>query len=192
LAFLLNGIQSGVSDLDRGIAINRPVFPPGSAAFHWKLVSIYPTESMLALVQQQQTTLYIAFGIVGILTSLLALYVAHNISNAIVDVTHTSIAIANGNFDRLIGVNRADELGILQKSINSMAFQLKESIQTLEQRVRERTHQLELARQAAWGALERQEGAMGGMHWTAPLHLQKQVARRSPCILWVLHTRPTG
>ncbi|MCL4528944.1 MAG: GAF domain-containing protein [Chloroflexi bacterium] len=60
-------------------------------------------------------------------------------------LTETAIAIADGNLERRAIVETTDEIGTLAKAFNSMTAQLHELIGSLEQRVAERTHSLELA-----------------------------------------------
>jgi signal transduction histidine kinase/CheY-like chemotaxis protein len=61
--------------------------------------------------------------------------------------------VENGDLAaRVSGTINADEVGILQRGVNSMIGRLQEFVATLEQRVRERTKELELARQAAEAA----------------------------------------
>jgi GAF domain-containing protein len=50
-----------------------------------------------------------------------------------------------GSLDQFVSVTGRDEISVLGASFNKMAAQLKETFATLEQRVAERTHSLELA-----------------------------------------------
>jgi two-component system NtrC family sensor kinase len=52
-------------------------------------------------------------------------------------------ALAGGNLDVVIDLERSDELGLLARSFNRMARELKAWSDTLEQRVREKTDELE-------------------------------------------------
>jgi signal transduction histidine kinase/CheY-like chemotaxis protein len=57
--------------------------------------------------------------------------------------------IAKGEWDKTLQIKRSDELGELAKSFNSMARQLQESFETLEQRVADRTAELAEAKEKA-------------------------------------------
>jgi signal transduction histidine kinase/DNA-binding NarL/FixJ family response regulator len=57
--------------------------------------------------------------------------------------------IAKGEWDKTVQIRRSDELGELAKSFNRMASQLQESIETLEQRVADRTAELAVAKEKA-------------------------------------------
>ena len=57
--------------------------------------------------------------------------------------------LSQGEWDAALEIDRSDEVGQLTKSFNSMAEQLQESFETLEQRVRESTAELVKAKEAA-------------------------------------------
>ena len=57
-------------------------------------------------------------------------------------VTDTALAIAAGDLDRDVDVVRHDEIGLLAGAFRSMTAQLRDSIESLEQRVAKRTAQL--------------------------------------------------
>jgi signal transduction histidine kinase/CheY-like chemotaxis protein len=78
--------------------------------------------------------------------------------------------LANGHWEQTLSVERGDELGELAKSFNSMARQLRESFETLETRVRERTaelaesnEQLELAKEKAEAANQAKSAFLANM-----------------------------
>lgn len=60
-------------------------------------------------------------------------------------LTDAASAIAAGDLNRNIEVTSRDELGVLARTFNSMTVQLRSMVATLEQRVSDRTHDLELA-----------------------------------------------
>lgn len=60
-------------------------------------------------------------------------------------LTETAAAIAGGDLSQTVSVNSVDEIGTLATTFNAMTSQLRESFSTLEQRVAERTRNLELA-----------------------------------------------
>ncbi len=57
--------------------------------------------------------------------------------------------LSQGKWDKTVKIDRSDQVGQLAKSFNSMAEQLRESFETLEQRVRKRTAELAKAKEAA-------------------------------------------
>ncbi|MBI5958429.1 MAG: HAMP domain-containing protein, partial [Chloroflexi bacterium] len=64
-------------------------------------------------------------------------------------LTQTASAIAGGDLTRRTAIQRRDEVGVLALSFDTMTSQLQDSINTLEERVKTRTHDLDLARQEA-------------------------------------------
>lgn len=117
----------------------------------WLIVVVIPEADFMEQINANTlNTIYltgaalaVAIG-VGIIT-------AYGISTPIRRLNDASKAIASGKLDQKVEVERiyVDELGSLGSSFNQMALQLRESFEVLEDRVKERTVQLEEARIAA-------------------------------------------
>jgi GAF domain-containing protein/HAMP domain-containing protein len=73
----------------------------------------------------------------------LALLVTRSIANPISDLVDTTAQIAAGNLNLKATVRRNDEIGALSAAFNSMAGQLQNLVAGLEQRVADRTRELE-------------------------------------------------
>jgi signal transduction histidine kinase/CheY-like chemotaxis protein len=115
-------------------------------------------EANTSSAQQQKINLVNTFvlgsTITVILTSII-LYVAFNMTvfSKLGKLLGVLKQVEDGNFAARITGNIAnDEIGVLQKGINSMIGRLQEFVGTLEQRVRDRTRELEIARQQAEAA----------------------------------------
>ncbi|MGF1487733.1 MAG: ATP-binding protein [Prochloraceae cyanobacterium] len=108
------------------------------------VVKIDRDEAMASVITNRNIIIFLGI-ITVILTILAATAVARSISNPVVELTKVAKNIAAGEWDRKIKIARKDEIGELALSFNSMAFQLKESFDKLEQRVRERTVELRKA-----------------------------------------------
>lgn len=80
--------------------------------------------------------------IIGILTS-------RWVTNPILCLNIAAKNIAKGEWDKTVEIERADELGELGKSFNTMAHQLQQSFETLEHRVQQRTAELAVAKDKA-------------------------------------------
>jgi signal transduction histidine kinase/CheY-like chemotaxis protein len=80
--------------------------------------------------------------VIGILTS-------RWVTNPIWRLNIAAKNIAKGEWDTIVKIERADELGELGKSFNSMAQQLQQSFETLEHRVEQRTAELAVAKDKA-------------------------------------------
>ena len=78
--------------------------------------------------------------ILGILM-VTSLYVRSTVQS-IGSVTDTALAIAGGDLEREVPVQRRDEIGLLAGTFNSMTGQLRELVDSLEHRVAERTKEL--------------------------------------------------
>lgn len=72
-----------------------------------------------------------------------AFLLSRTITEPLQSLTHAASAISAGNYSRAVNVDRADELGELAKAFNTMAQRVRESQRDLEQRIQERTEQLQ-------------------------------------------------
>lgn len=111
--------------------------------------------ALLAEISQQEAfeparRLTVAVFIVGLATAIIlsfgAYLIARQIARPILAITDTASQIAAGNLEATAPIMTQDEIGELAMIFNAMAEQIKQLIQTLEQRVSERTTDLEIAR----------------------------------------------
>lgn len=72
-----------------------------------------------------------------------ALFVTRSIAVPLSNLAATAAQIAAGDLERVAKVGRADEIGALAQAFNSMTARLRGLISSLEQRVAERTAELE-------------------------------------------------
>ncbi len=118
-------------------------------AYRW-----LPTVEMGLIVEQswaetisvalRQVLVMIGVTVVAVVVAMsLALVVTRRIVNPIAELTNVAMEIAGGDLQRTAPVERTDEIGMLAQAFNSMTTQLRESIGNLEQRVAERTQDLE-------------------------------------------------
>jgi len=117
--------------------------------FSGKIIGVVDIISDHTLVAQQQNTQLLVSGGIFLL-ALLAVglgfsYFASRTLHPIGDLTAVAAAIANGELDKRAEIHSNDEIGILATAFNSMTSQLQGTLQGLEQRVAERTRNLELA-----------------------------------------------
>ena len=106
-----------------------------------------------AVIRSERQAGALAAGIFCVVL-LLTLVVIWQLSRSLVihpilQLNQASQRLASGQWEQLLSSDRDDELGDLAASFNQMAMQLRESFATLEQRVQERTEQLQLAFAAA-------------------------------------------
>jgi GAF domain-containing protein len=122
------------------------VFVPiqvGSIATPWSVNVIVPSSAILAEASSQMWRM-IAIGAGLLVVSLVALfYAARQIAQPIQKITDVALQVAGGNLDVVAEVQSTDETGILANAFNQMTEQLRTLFGTLEQRVADRTKDLE-------------------------------------------------
>ncbi|RMF34239.1 MAG: HAMP domain-containing protein [Chloroflexi bacterium] len=81
----------------------------------------------------------------ALLTALIATVVTRQITRPIVRLTEMAVQIASGDLDQRVPATRRDEIGILARAFNIMTARLQVLYESLEQKVAERTRQLQEA-----------------------------------------------
>ena len=102
------------------------------------------------IIQEQRQILIQSTGIFLVVLALgiiLGNFASNALTRPLAKLTQGALAIQLGNFDQHIDINTHDEIGDLAKIFNSMAGEIQNLISSLEQRVAERTTDLELSRQ---------------------------------------------
>jgi GAF domain-containing protein/HAMP domain-containing protein len=122
----------------------------------YSLVIIVPSEELLlessaAKAQTLKetkniiTTSVLLVIIILTIASLATLAVGNNLTAPLKSLTGIANEIINGNYDAKAEVQNQDEIGILAETLNIMTAAIKGSVNTLEQRVSERTSALQVA-----------------------------------------------
>lgn len=104
--------------------------------------TIISQENTLASVLSQQiilTVIVVAGALIG------SVVLARGIVNPLTEIAETTAQIAQGQYSTRLNIQSSDEIGQLATSFNDMAAQLEELIGSLEQRVSDRTRDLEIA-----------------------------------------------
>jgi GAF domain-containing protein/HAMP domain-containing protein len=124
------------------------VFSPikiGETGNNWSFGLIIP----LAEITAPATAAAIRQVIIGLILMSLALvslrYLSGRIVRPIQQLTAVANAISQGDLNATANIQSVDETGILAKTFNAMTSQLRNTLSTLEQRVADRTRNLELA-----------------------------------------------
>ncbi|MFQ6099770.1 MAG: GAF domain-containing protein [Anaerolineae bacterium] len=117
--------------------------------YHW-----LPEFQVALLAEQDQAEafggVYVMLGAIGgvavvaVLVAVVAsLFVTRSIATPLGELAETAAQITAGDLERVAKVERRDEIGALAQAFNSMTAQLRGLIGSLEQRVAERTADLE-------------------------------------------------
>lgn len=123
----------------------------------WLIVVVVPESDFMEQINANtRTTIVLCIGAFGVAIAF-GIFTASIITNPIIRITETSKQIASGNLDKRVDMRdviEIDEIKTLETSFNSMAEQLKDSIETLEYKVKERTSELAKANQEISGLNE--------------------------------------
>jgi signal transduction histidine kinase len=135
------------------------------------------SEALRAVLATTGVNLVIALAAV-VLAVAASLSMTRSIADPIVDLADTATQISKGALDRKADVKRGDEIGALAQAFNSMTAQLRDLINSLEQRVDERTHALKNANSALeQRAVQLQTSARVGREITSILNIDVLLPR---------------
>ncbi|MEG3902384.1 ATP-binding protein [Microcoleus sp. B4-C5] len=115
----------------------------------WLIVVVVPESDFTKEIDANtQTTIWLCLAALGV-ALVIGILTSRWVTNPIWRLNTAAQNIAKGEWDKTVESERSDELGELAKSFNSMAQQLQQSFETLEQRVQERTAELAIAKDKA-------------------------------------------
>ena len=135
------GISTGLSGEDSVIAFTR-ISISNEEIF---VVAEQPVSVALSLVRTTAIVLGIAMIATLIIALLLATLGARFIIRPVQELALGAEKIQQGDLSQRARVNSSDEIGVLARIFNGMTEQLSQLIGTLEQRVQERTRDLQVA-----------------------------------------------
>ena len=116
---------------------------------NWLMIVAVPESDFMGQIDTNtKTTILLCLGALG-LASILGIYTSRWITQPILKLQQASEAIASGELDRPVEISNIKELGGLARSFNQMATQIKTSFTVLEDRVSERTVELQAAKETA-------------------------------------------
>jgi methyl-accepting chemotaxis protein len=140
-----DGIQPGLTDSSVVLAVETARF--GEQEFN--IVAEQAVSEALALAINSMYVIAAVIVVALVVAGGLGFLIVRQIVGPVQAMATTAEAISTGDLSQQVRVTRRDELGVLAKAFNSMTAQLRELIGSLEERVAERTHQLEAAAQVA-------------------------------------------
>jgi len=152
---LEDGIQSGLDNESVVLAVD-PI-PLGEQTF--AVISEKAVDEALALFQQTINTTATLLIVALLVAGGLVFLVVRQIIKPIQALATTAQTISAGDLSCQAEVTSRDELGVLAEAFNAMSSQLRNTIDTLEQRVEERTLRLKQAKEEAEEAQAKAEVA---------------------------------
>jgi signal transduction histidine kinase len=128
----------------RPIVMQEPIPNVDDFGIIWVLIAEINTAEALAPANRLLISSLGAGLLVGILILLIAYVVSNRIARPIQQLTDTAKLITQGDLTQQAHINTNDETGVLAQAFNLMTRQLGQFIDTLEQRVVDRTERLEM------------------------------------------------
>jgi HAMP domain-containing protein len=111
----------------------------------WIVVTSRPISVISNIIgSQTRSNISLSLHIIGSV-ALFALIASHFLTKPIVQLTRVAENISAGNLTEKANIRRSDEIGVLARTFNTMTDQIQSLVAGLEQRVEDRTHDLELA-----------------------------------------------
>lgn len=108
----------------------------------WIMVFGQTETVFLAPIQTQTRNSLIVVVVLAVIVAFFGLYVAQSLAGPVVRLTSVANQIASGDIQVEAKVETGDEIGTLARTFNTMTSQLRDFINTLEQRVAQRTKAL--------------------------------------------------
>ncbi|MEG4213803.1 SpoIIE family protein phosphatase [Microcoleus sp. Pol14C6] len=123
------------------LAIARLKYKP------WSVLFAQPIAVALAPVEKQIRDALLLLAIIATIVTIIALAIAQLLTKPVIYLTQAVAQFTAGHLDMRVKMRSGDEIGLLARSFNSMARQIQESFETLEDKVKERTAELANANQ---------------------------------------------
>jgi signal transduction histidine kinase/CheY-like chemotaxis protein len=120
-----------------------------SLGIDWLIVVVIPEADFMEQINANTRTTILLCIAALLLAVIVGILTAGWVTQPILRLNAAAKNIAKGDWDKTVEINRGDEVGELANSFNTMAHQLQESFETLEQKVKARTNELEIAKEKA-------------------------------------------
>ncbi len=125
----------------------------------WAILVLQEEAELFKSKKEFQKLAFFIASVAVLGVSALTWLLANRLIQPITNLTDAATTISSGQLNRRVEIKRQDELGILAKSFNQMASQLKSLFEELEERIDRRTAQLKQAKETAEKAKEAAETA---------------------------------
>lgn len=111
--------------------------------YGWIVFLSHAEAEVLGPAIDLQLRILLVAGLTVAAAAVFALYISRLIARPLAELETATRSMAKGDLSRRIGVDRSDEFGQLADSFNYMASELESLYSDLDQRVKERTEELE-------------------------------------------------
>ena len=115
----------------------------------WGIIVLQQKWELFNNQEYAQNLAFTVISIAVISISILVWILANHLIRPITDLTEATTAISEGQWNKRVKIKSSSEVGILANSFNKMAAQLQNSFGKLEEKIKERTAQLNQAKEAA-------------------------------------------
>lgn len=112
----------------------------------WSVIVHEDVAIALQPVRQQTRTITLIAVVVTILVGILGFYASQRLAAPILTLTEITRQVTEGNLSMQANISTQDEIGELARSFNQMTSQLRDTLNSMEQRITERTADVEMAR----------------------------------------------
>lgn len=113
----------------------------------WLVLFAQPIAVALAPVEKQIRDALLLLAIIATIVTIIAFAIAQLLTKPVIYLTQAVAQFTAGHLNMRVKMRSRDEIGLLARSFNSMARQIQESFETLEDKVKERTAELANANQ---------------------------------------------
>jgi len=139
---LLSGKSSSFTD-QGNIYFYAPITILNGKTPSWFLLYEVPQTEIYAAANRALTVSLLILAAILLAAIALAIYLGNSLTAPLISLTQTAQEAAQGNLSVRSNITSNDEIGVLASTFNLMTGQLSEQIKTLDQRVLDRTQELE-------------------------------------------------
>ncbi len=109
----------------------------------WYIVYTQELTALRLITEHQINGFVMLASIITVIVGMISTFFSRSFSSPIIKLSEAALKISQGNLETKTDVKTNDEIGFLANTFTKMTDQLRSSIQTLENRVMERTQELE-------------------------------------------------
>ncbi|MBK9285785.1 MAG: SpoIIE family protein phosphatase [Sphingobacteriaceae bacterium] len=127
----------------RGVPVLSAFKPLSIFGMNWVIMSEIDEDEAFSSTETLKMTIIKAFFVMLILMLIASVIVSRQITKPLKELKHDAVELSKGNLDVKININRSDEIGSLADSFRMMQASLSDLIHGLEDKVKERTKEVQ-------------------------------------------------